>query len=112
MRGRLLRNALIVSLVLSASAVIGGVAIGQVRHGLALGVGLLIGSANGLLIQRSVALGAGFTALSLARLMLLTMVGLVIGLLFGLSSVWLVIAGIAVAQLVLAGWAVREALAG
>lgn len=108
----MLRNTLIVSIAISFVVLIGGIAIGQTRHGLALSIGLLIGSANGLLVQRSLALGMGFTVLSLARLMALTTVGLAIGLLFGLSSVWLVIGGIAIAQLVLAGWAVREALAG
>lgn len=112
MNTRLLRNSLIVSVALSAAVLIGGIAIGQARHGLALSIGLLIGSANGLLIQRSVAAGMGFTVLSLSRLMLLTAVGIGIGFLFGLSSVWLVIGGIALAQVVLAGWAVREALAG
>src|SRR5205823_4621026 len=76
-----------------------------------LGV-LLVGSANGILVQRSLALGLGFTALSLVRLLLLTGLGLGIGLLIGLSQVWLVVGGIAVAQLVLAGFAVREALTG
>src|SRR2546422_161656 len=45
------------------------------------------------------------------RLLVLTGLGLGIGLLIGLSQVWLVVGGIAVAQLVLAGFAVREALA-
>jgi hypothetical protein len=53
----------------------------------------------------------GFTAVSLVRLLLLTGLGLGIGLLIGVSQVWLVVGGIAVAQLVLAGFAVREALA-
>jgi len=54
----------------------------------------------------------GFTAVSLVRLLVLTGLGLGIGLLIGLSQVWLVVGGIAIAQLVLAGFAVREALAG
>ena len=85
---------------------------GQAKNALALAIGLLVGSANGLLVQRSLVLGLGFTALSLVRLLLLTGLGLGIGLLIGLSQVWLVVGGIAVAQLVLAGFAVREALTG
>ena len=36
----------------------------------------------------------------------------IVPLLIGVSQVWLVVGGIAIAQLVLAGFAVREALAG
>jgi hypothetical protein len=108
---RLVRNAMVLSVVAACAALIVGIASGHARSGLALFVGLLVGSINGLMIQRSVALGLAFTALSLARLLLLTALGLAIGLLIGLAQVWLVILGIAVAQLVLAGWAVREALA-
>jgi hypothetical protein len=108
---RLLRNTLALA-VFAAIAVIGlAVALGQPRQGLALATGLLVGSGNGLLVKRSLALGMAFTALSLARLLLLTTLGLGIGLLFGLQQVWLVVGGIAIAQLVLAGFAVRETLA-
>jgi hypothetical protein len=108
---RLLRNTLTASGVAAAAALGFGLATGQVKSGLALAIGLLVGSANGLLVQRSLALGVGFTAVSLVRLLLLTGLGLGIGLLIGVSQVWLVVGGIAVAQLVLAGFAVREALA-
>ena len=111
MNNRLLRNTLAASGVAAAAVLAFGFATGQVKNGLALAIGLLVGSANGLLVQRSLALGVGFTALSLVRLLVLTGLGLGIGLLIGLSQVWLVVGGIAVAQLVLAGFAVREALA-
>ena len=111
MNSRLVRNAVALSIIGGVAALVVGVALGQARSGLAIFVGLLIGSANGLLIQRSLLLGMAFTALSLIRLLFLTAIGLGIGLLIGLSQVWLVVAGIALAQLVLAGWAVREALA-
>ena len=100
-----------VSTVVAAAVLAFGFATGQGRNGVALAIGLLVGSANGLLVQRSLALGVGFTALSLVRLLVLTGLGLGIGLLIGPSQVWLVVGGIAVAQLVLAGFAVREALA-
>jgi len=109
---RLIRNTVAVSTVAAASVLAFGFATGQIKSGLALAIGLLVGSANGLLVQRSLALGVGFTALSLVRLLVLTGLGLGIGLLIGLSQVWLVVGGIAIAQLVLAGFAVREALAG
>ena len=110
MNSRLLRNTLAVSGVAAVAVMAFGFATGQVKNGLALAIGLLVGSANGLLVQRSLALGVGFTAVSLVRLLVLTGLGLGIGLLIGLSQVWLVVGGIAVAQLVLAGFAVREAL--
>jgi len=100
---RLLRNTLAASGVAAVAVTALGFATGQVKNGLALAIGLLVGSANGLLVQRSLALGVGFTAVSLVRLLVLTGLGLGIGL--------LVVGGIAVAQLVLAGFAVREALA-
>lgn len=112
MNNRLVRNTVAVSSVAAFGVVALGFAAGQLKNALALAIGVLIGSANGLLIQRSLALGVGFTALSLVRLLVLTGLGLGIGLLIGLSQVWLVVGGIAVAQLVLAGFAVREALAG
>lgn len=112
MNHRLLRNTLVASAVVAVSVMALGFATGQVKNALALAIGLIVGSANGLLVQRSVALGVGFTAVSLVRLMVLTALGLGIGLLIGLSQVWLVVGGIAVAQLVLAAFAVKEALAG
>jgi hypothetical protein len=109
---KLLRNTLVASAVVAVTVMVVGFAAGQVKSALALAIGLIVGSANGLLVQRSVALGVAFTAVSLVRLMVLTALGLGIGLLIGLSQVWLVVGGIAVAQLVLAAFAVKEALAG
>ena len=110
MNERLLRNTVLVAGVASIAAIVVAIALGQPRQGLALATGLLVGSLNGLLVKRSLALGMAFTALSLARLLLLTTFGLGIGLLIGLQQVWLVVAGIAIAQLLLAGFAVGEAL--
>jgi len=109
---RLIRNTVAASTVAAASVMAFAFATGQVKNGLSLAIGLLVGSANGLLVQRSLALGMAFTAVSLIRLLALTGLGLGIGVLIGLSQVWLVVGGIAIAQLVLAGFAVREALAG
>ena len=112
MNNRLIRNTVAASTVAAASVMAFAFATGQVKNGLSLAIGLLVGSANGLLVQRSLALGMAFTAVSLIRLLALTGLGLGIGVLIGLSQVWLVVGGIAIAQLVLAGFAVREALAG
>src|SRR5207245_814613 len=78
---RLLRNTLAASGVAAVAVTALGFATGQVKNGLALAIGLLVGSANGLLVQRSLALGVGFTAVSLVRLLVLTGLGLGIGLL-------------------------------
>ncbi|TME46126.1 MAG: hypothetical protein E6I56_07895 [Chloroflexi bacterium] len=111
MNNGLVRKTVWLSAAGAATVLIAGLALGQARNSLALAVGLLIGSLNGLMVQRSLALGMAFSALSLVRLLLLTAVGIGIGLLIGLAQVWLVVVGIGVAQLVLAGWAVREAIA-
>jgi len=98
-----LRLAMMATLGLAAAVLVVAVLIGQLRAGLELDIGLLIGSANGPLIQRSVVLGPRFGVVSLGRLFLLSAVGLGIGLVLGSSLAWLVIAGIALAQIVLAG---------
>ena len=98
-----LRLAMMVTLTLMVAVLAVAALIGQLRAGLELAIGLLVGSANGPMIQRSVLLGARFGVLSLGRLALLSAIGLGIGLLLGTSLAWLVIAGIAGAQMVLAG---------
>ena len=90
MNNRLIRNTVVASGIAAASVIAFGFATGQAKNALAFAIGLL----------------------SLVRLLVLTGLGLGIGLVIGLSQVWLVVGGIAVAQLVLAGFAVREALTG
>ena len=97
-----LRLALLLTGCLALLVVVGAGLIGQLRAGLEVDIGLLVGSANGPLIQRSVLLGARFGVLSLGRLLLLSIIGLGIGLALGSSLAWLVIAGMAVAQILLA----------
>jgi hypothetical protein len=108
--GRLVRRTVWVSAAGALAVLVAGLALGQWRNALALAIGLLIGSANGLMVQRSLTLGMAFSALSLVRLLVLTAIGIGIGLLIGIAQVWLVVVGIGLAQLVLAGWAVREAV--
>lgn len=96
----------------SAACAVAAVAIlsvlGHPLFGLALGAGLLIGSVNGLLIQRAFSSGAGFRAASMARLAVLTVAGLGVASLFGLpTGIW-VLLGLAGAQLLLAGLAITE----
>lgn len=84
-----------------AIALFGG--LGHPLPGIALGVGLALGATNGLAAARLVNLPIPFFASSLARIVTLSMVGVAIGLALGFSNIWLVILGLGVAMLVLAG---------
>ena len=108
---RLVRRGVMVSLVAAGIAVVTGILVGKWQAGLALAIGLAIGSINGLLIRPSVRVGFGFTFLSLGRLMVLSLLGIAAGFLFVRPAVWVVLVGMAVAQLVLVGMAAREAVA-
>lgn len=96
---------------LLAAAGFGALALaGHPIAGLALGLGLLIGGSNGLLARRALGAEFDFRFTSLGRLGLLTLAGVAAGALLGMQVVPLVLIGIGVAQLVLAGAAFREAL--
>ena len=85
-------------------------ALGNARAGFALALGLLIGSANGLLARRGLASGLPVSATSLGRLALLSAAGLAAGFLIGADVAWLVLIGVAGAQGLLALAAAREML--
>ena len=96
-----------------AAAVVTFVALsiaGEVRVGLAVALGLVLGSVNGLLAQRALDAGVSVRLSSVPRLGLLTLVAIGGGLLIGLSYAWLVILGVAGAQLVLVAVAARSLL--
>ena len=61
-------------------------------------------------LQRGSSFPIPFFASSLLRIVTLSMLGILIGLAFGLSRIWLVILGLGFAQLALAGAAIREAV--
>jgi hypothetical protein len=107
---RTLRTALTICL---AAATVGFAVLGASfgwRSGAALAAGVMIGSANGLLVDRSLGLGA-FRMFSLARLAGLSTAGVGIGYLLGVDVIWLVVAGLALAQLALSAAAIREVVA-
>lgn len=107
---RTLRSTLWLCAAAALAGLIGlGVALSW-RAGAALAAGLLIGSVNGFLAQGSLGLGQ-FRMLSLGRLSLLTAAGVAVGLPLGVDVLWLVAAGLALAQLALTGAAAREVLA-
>jgi hypothetical protein len=95
-------------LLAAALATVVGFAAGRPGAGAALGVGLALGSANAFLARWSLGRGASPSVASLGRLAALSAVGLGIGMLLLPAYAWLVPAGLGLAQLVLAGAALKE----
>ena len=108
--GRTLRLAAAAAAALAAVAVGLGLAIGQPRGGLALAAGLMLGSLNGVLARRTIGSALPMSASSLGRLAVLSATGLAAGLLMGVDVVWLVVLGLAAAQILLALAAAHEML--
>ena len=107
---RTVRTAIVATAVVAVAVLAGMASIGRLRAGLAIDLGLAIGATNGPMIQRSLHLGAGFGALSMVRLLILSVLGVGLGLALSPSLAWLVLAGVACAQIVLAGagaWGMR-----
>ena len=92
----------------AAASVLVGFAAGVWPAGVGLAAGLLLGSLNGFAAQRSLGIETGFRASSLLRLAVLSAAGIGVGLTLG--SVVSVVLGIGLAQLALAGSALREGL--
>ncbi len=107
---RLVRNAAIVCAGAAVVSVLVGFLIGHLAQGGALATGLAIGSVNGAMAAKLISLPVSFLATSMLRILTLSMVAVAIGLLFGLASVWLVILGLGVSQVVLAAAALRESM--
>jgi hypothetical protein len=108
---RTVRRTVVACLGAATCALLAGIASGHPGVGLALAVGLGLGSFNGLLVRRSAGIAVAFGAVSLARLTLLTIVALAISLVLGLGRAWLVLLGLALAQLLLVAMAARQVLA-
>jgi hypothetical protein len=107
---RLVRNAAFVCAGAAVVSALVGIIVGHPGPGGALATGLAIGSVNGAMAAKLIALPIPFLATSLLRIMTLSLIGIAIGLAFGLANVWLVILGLGVAQVVLAAAALREQL--
>jgi hypothetical protein len=107
---RLVRNAALVCAGAAVIAAIVGIVLGHAAQGGALATGLAIGSVNGAMAAKLIALPVPFLATSLLRIVTLSMIAIAIGLAFGVANIWLVILGLGVAQVVLAGAALREQL--
>jgi len=83
---------------------------GNLRAGVALGIGLVIGSTNGIAAIRSLDSPVGFHLSSLFRLAIMTAAALAAAAVIGLAYAWLVLIGVAAAQLVLVAVAARSLL--
>ena len=107
--GGLLRQTLLACAVLSVAIAVVASAIGHTAIGLAMAVGLMLGSANGYLIQGLLNRGAPFVAASLLRIVLFSSLVLIAALTMR-SSAWAVALGIGLAQLVMVVAGVRSGL--
>jgi hypothetical protein len=99
-----LRGCLAAAMVAVAVSAIAGYS----RAGIAIAAGLAIGSVNGHLALRSLASDASFRITSLGRLGILSAAGVGVGLLLGADVAYFTIAGLAVAQLILAAAAAYQ----
>jgi hypothetical protein len=107
---RTLRSAEIATLAMAAAALLVISPTAGWRAGLALALGLAIGAFNGRAAARSLTADVSFRAASLARLGVLTALGVGAGFLLGTDVAWLALIGLAIAQVALAAAAFREAL--
>ncbi|MGA8360185.1 MAG: hypothetical protein WB807_03710 [Candidatus Dormiibacterota bacterium] len=107
---RLVRNAAMVCAGSAVLAALVGALLGHAGAGGALATGLALGALNGALAGKLLRLPVPFIATSLMRLLTLSMIGVAIGLAFGLANIWLVILGVGLAQVVLAAVALRESM--
>jgi hypothetical protein len=106
---RVVRDTVMISVVLGATAMLAGFVFEQRTIGLSVALGLVVGAVNGELIRRVVAGGLPFVVSSIMRMLGLSAVALVVALLLGASQVALLL-GLAAAQFVMVGAAVRQGL--
>jgi hypothetical protein len=104
------RSAALVCVAAAVACALLGAVVGHATFGLGLAVGLVIGAGNGYAVDRLFQVGVPFVATSMLRIIVLTLVALVSGLTFGFHAAVPVVAGLAAAQLILAGSAVVESV--
>ncbi len=92
----------------AAVCTLAGLALGQPAGGAVIGLGLLLGAANPLVMQLLLRLGMTAQATSMARLGIFTGVVVAAAFAVGVSRAWLLILGVAAAQLLTAISAVVE----
>ena len=104
------RSAALACVAAAVGCALVGLIVGHPTFGLALAGGLIVGAGNGYAADRLFTVGVPFVATSMMRIIVLTLVALVSGLAFGFRSAVPVVAGLAAAQLILAGSAVVESV--
>ena len=105
---RLVRASSLACAAAALLCVLAGLALGAPVPGSLAGLGLLIGAVNAHLAQRLTGGGLPLPGTSMLRLGALTALVLATGLVIGLDRIWLVVAGVAAAQLLMAVSAVVE----
>lgn len=105
---QVVRSAAIACAAVAVGCGLMGTALGHPALGLGLAVGLAAGAGNGYFADRLLLVGVPFIATSMLRIIVLTLVALVAGLVFGFSRAVPVVAGIGAAQLILAISALAE----
>ena len=106
---RIVRDTLVVAVALALTALVAGFALDQRAAGLGVAIGLVIGAANGRLIQYALARRSPFVASSIVRMIMLSAGAILIALLVGAPPAALLL-GVAAAQVVMVVAAVREGL--
>lgn len=106
--GRLVYHSTVACMVAAVLVVIGAAIAGRPAAGAALAIGMVIGAANGHIARWLLDIGVPFGVTSLARITTLTMIAVAVGAIFGFSRVFLVVLGLGIAQLIMAGSALRE----
>ena len=104
------RAAALACVAAAVACVLIGTIAGHPGLGLGLAVGLAVGAGNGYAADRLLLVGVPFVATSMLRIIVRTLVALVAGLAFGFGPAVPVVAGLAAAQLILAGSAVVESV--
>jgi len=107
--GGVLRQTVLACSILSVAVAVIATAIGHFGIGLGLAAGLMLGSANGYLIQGLLNRGAPFMAASLLRILFFSSVVLTAALTIR-ESAWTIALGIGLAQLVMVVAGVRSGL--
>jgi hypothetical protein len=104
------RSAAVACIVAAVGCALVGTILGHPAWGLGLAAGLAVGAGNGYAVDRLLLVGVPFVATSMLRILILTLVALFAGLIFGFGRAVPVVAGIAAAQLILAISAVLESV--
>jgi hypothetical protein len=105
----MLRDSVVASAILALVVTTMAALFGQLGVGIGVAAGLLLGSANGYAIQTLLGRATPFLAASMLRLATLSILGLLLAVVFGISA-WPVMVGVAAAQLVMVGAGVRQGL--